>query len=82
MISKIYKLYRTHRAELQQILFELIENAPFNPDVFGTATQEEKEKYNKELNEYLESRRLEIISKLKELGFGVEEHDECSINRS
>lgn len=81
MVSKNYKLYRAHRAELQQILFELIENAPFNPDVFDTATQEEKEKYNKELNEYLESRKPEIISKLKELGFGVEEHDKCSTNR-
>lgn len=81
MYSENYKLYRKHKAEIQNIIFEVIENAPFNPDVFGTATQEEKEKYNRELNEYLESRNPEIINKLKELGFGVEEHDKCGINR-
>lgn len=82
MHSENYKLYRKHKTEIQNMLFEVIDGAPFNPDVFGTATQEEKEKYNKELNEYLESRKPEIISKLKELGLGVEEHVKCSINRS
>jgi hypothetical protein len=70
MISENYKLYRAHKTELQNMIFEVIENAPLNPDIFGTATQEEKEKYNRKLNEYLESRKLEIISKLKALGFG------------
>lgn len=72
MYSENYKLYRMHKTELQNMIFEVIENAPFNPDIFGTATQEEKEQYNRELNEYLESRRPEIVSRLKELGFGVE----------
>lgn len=74
MISENYKLYRKHKTELQNMIFEVIKNAPFNPDVFGTATQEKKEQYNRELSEYLESRKPEIISNLKKLGFGVEEH--------
>lgn len=72
MYSKKYKLYRMHKTEIQNMIFEVIKNAPFNPDVFGTATKEEKEQYNIELNEYLESKRPEIVCRLKELGFGVE----------
>lgn len=72
MYSENYKLYRMHKTEIQNMIFEVIENAPFNPDIFGTATQEEKEQYDRKLNAYLESRKPEIISRLKELGFGVE----------
>ena len=75
MYSENYKLYRMHKTEIQNMIFEVIENAPCNPDIFGTATQEEKEQYNRELNEYLESRRPEIISKLRALGFGGEQHE-------
>jgi hypothetical protein len=74
MYSENYKLYRMHKTEMQNMIFEVINGAPFNPDVFGTATQEEKEQYNRELNEYLESRKPEIISKLRALGFGVGEY--------
>lgn len=73
MSNENYKLYRKHKSELQKMIFEIIENAPFNPDVFGTATQEEKEQYDRELHEYLESRKLEVENRLKEMGFGVHE---------
>lgn len=69
MHSKNYKLYRIHQQEILEMICQVIENAPLNPDVFGTATAEEKEKYNKELNEYLDNQKPKIIEKFIEMGF-------------
>ena len=69
MDNKNYKLFRIHQQEIIDIISRVIDNAPFNPDVFGTATEEEKEKYNKELNEYLNNKKPELIEKFIEMGF-------------
>ena len=71
MDSKNCKLYRMNKTELFEMIYDLYRNAPpLSP--FGFATKEEEEEYSKKMNEYLESRRPEIVSKLKELGFGKE----------
>lgn len=69
MDNKNYKLYRIHQQEIIEMICQVIDNAPFNPDVFGTATAEEKEKYNKDLNEYLDSQKPKFIEKFIEMGF-------------
>ena len=67
-----YKLYRKHKTELFEIVYDLYRNAP-PLSIFGFATQEEEDEYNKKMNEYLESRKPEIMNRLKEMGF--EPHD-------
>ena len=67
--SENYKLYRKHKIELFEMVDDLCRNAPFLP-IF--ATEEEKEEHKKKMDEYIESRRPEIVSKLKALGFGKE----------
>lgn len=65
-----YKLYRKNKTELFEMVHELVVNSPTRP-LCGFDTQEEKEEYNKKMNEYLESRRPEITNRLKEMGFGL-----------
>lgn len=69
MDNKNYKLFRIHQQEIIEMISRVIDNAPFNPDVFGTATEEEKEKYNKEVNEYLNNKKPELVEKFIEMGF-------------
>lgn len=68
-----YKLFRIHQHEIFEMICKVIDDAPPNPDVFGTATVEEKEKYNKELNEYLDNKKPELIEKFIEMGFDFNE---------
>lgn len=68
-----YKLFRIHQHEIFDMICNVINDAPHNPDVFGTATAEEKEKYNKELNEYLDNKKPELIEKFIEMGFDFNE---------
>ena len=67
--SENYKLYRKHNTELFEMVYDLWRNAPSLP-IF--ATEEEKDEHEKRMNEYLESRKPEIMNRLKELGFGKE----------
>ena len=69
MDNKNYKLFRMHQQEIIEMISQVIDNAPFNPDIFGTATEEEKEKYNKDLNEYLDNQKPKCIKKFIEMGF-------------
>lgn len=69
MHSENYKLYRKHKTELFEMVYDACRNAPSLP-LF--ATEEEKEEHKKKMDEYLESIRPEIVSKLKALGFGKE----------
>lgn len=69
MDNKNYKLFRIHQQEIIEMISQVIDNAPFNPDVFGTATEEEKEKYNKDLNEYLDNQKQKVIEKFIKMGF-------------
>ena len=73
MDSKNYKLFKRRQYEIFNMFYKLIDDAPFNPDIFGTATEEEKEKYNKVLNEYLDKQKPEFRKKLKEMGFELNE---------
>ena len=68
-----YKLYRKHRQELFEMFHEVIINSPTRP-FWGFDTQEEEDEYNKKMNEYLVSRKQEIMNRLNEMGFGP--HDE------
>lgn len=68
-----YKLFRIYQHEIFEMICKVIDDAPPNPDVFGTATVEEKEKYNKELNEYLDNKKPELIEKFIEMGFDFNE---------
>lgn len=67
--SENYKLYRKHKTELFEMVYDLCRNAPPIP-IF--ATEEEKDEHKKKMDEYLESIRPEMQSRLKELGFGKE----------
>lgn len=70
--EEAYKLYRAHKVELFEIIEDLIDRAP-DPDilkvVFGCETEEDKAKYQKELQEYLDSEYPKLRENLKELGF-------------
>ena len=67
MDSETYKLYRKHKTELFDIIYDACRNAPSLP-LF--ATEEEKQEHKKKMDEYLESIRPEILESLKALGFG------------
>ena len=69
MQSENYKLYRKHKQELFEIVYEACRNAPPLP-IF--ATEEEKEEHKKKMDEYLKSIKTEVLEKLKTLGFGKE----------
>lgn len=69
MYSENYKLYRKHKQEIFEIYYDTCRNAPPLP-IF--ATEEQKAEHKKQMDEYLESRRPEIVSRLRELGFGMD----------
>ena len=69
MHSENYKLYRKHKTELFEIVYEAFLNAP-PLSIF--ATEEEKEEHKKKMDEYLKSIKPEVLEKLKTLGFGKE----------
>ena len=69
MHSENYKLYRKHKTELFEMVYEAFLNAPPLP-IF--ATEEEKEEHKKKMDEYLKSIKPEVLEKLKTLGFGKE----------
>lgn len=69
MQSENYKLYRKHRQELFEMVYEACRNAPTLP-IF--ATEEEKAEHKKKMDGYLESIKPEILERLKALGFGKE----------
>lgn len=71
-MDKNYKLYRIHQHKIFDMICQVLENAPLNPDVLGMATEEEKEKYNKELNEYLNNKKPELIEEFIKMGFEVD----------
>ena len=69
MQSENYKLYRKHRQQLFEMVYEICSNAPTLP-IF--ATEEEKAEHKKKMDKYLESIKPEIPERLKALGFGKE----------
>jgi hypothetical protein len=72
MNSKNYKLYRKHRVELFDMIYDTIERAPAPDDLafyFGTETKEQREKFDKKMEEYMKTEEPEIRQRLKEMGF-------------
>lgn len=69
MQSENYKLYRKHKTELFEMVYEAFLNAP-PLSIF--ATEEEKEEHKKKMDKYIESIRPEMLERLKALGFGKE----------
>ena len=73
MSNENYKLYKKHRVELFDMIYDTIERAP-KPDslsfYFGTETKEEREEFDKKMQEYLKTEEPKIKEQLKEMGFG------------
>lgn len=72
MSNKNYKLYREHRVELFDMIYDTIKRAPEPDDLaffFGTETKEQREEFDKKMEEYLKTEEPKIKEKLKEMGF-------------
>ena len=73
MSNENYKLYRNHKVEIFDMIYDTIKRAP-KPDslsfYFGTETKEEKEEFDKKMQEYLKTEEPKIRERLKEMGFG------------
>ena len=65
-MSENYKLYRKHPTEIFNMIYDLWSNAPHISLLFEL-TEKEKE----ENEQYYESKKPELIKRLKEMGFGV-----------
>lgn len=73
MSNENYKLYRKHRVELFDMIYDTIERAPVPDDLafyFGTETKEQREEFDKKMEEYLKIEEPKIRERLKEMGFG------------
>lgn len=74
MKNENYKLYRKHRTEMFDMFYDAFEKAPIPPTIgffFGMGTNEEKEEFNKQMDEYLEIEKPKIIERFKEMGFEI-----------
>ena len=72
MCDKNYKLYREYRVELFNIIYDTIQRAPVPDDLaffFGTETKEQKEEFDKKMEEYKKIEEPKIRERLKEMGF-------------
>ena len=72
MSNKNYKWYREHRAELFDMIYDIIERAPSPDDLaffFGTETKEQREEFDEKMKEYLKIEEPKIRERLKEIGF-------------
>lgn len=73
MSSKNYELYRKHQIEIFDMIYNTIKKAPALPSLdffFGTESKEEREEFNKKMDEYLKIEEPKIKERLKEMGFG------------
>ena len=74
MKDKNYELYKRHKVDIFNILYDVFERSPEPPVPFffsNLMTEEEKIQYEKELNSYLEIEKPKVASKLKEMGFEI-----------
>ena len=72
MNSENYKLYRKHRVEIFDMVYDIIERAPVPDDLaffFGTETKAQREEFDKKMQEYLKSEEPKIKERFKEMGF-------------
>lgn len=72
MSSENYKLYIEHRVELFDMIYDIIERAPVPDDLafyFGTETKEQREEFDKKMEEYLKNEEPKIRKRLEKMGF-------------
>ena len=72
MGNENYKLYKKHKVELFDMIYDTIQRAPVPDDLaffFGTETKEQREEFDKRIQEYLKIEEPKIREKLKEIGF-------------
>lgn len=56
------------------MFYDAFEKAPIPPTIgffFGMGTNEEKEEFNKQMDEYLKIEKPKIIERYKEMGFEI-----------
>lgn len=73
MSSENYKLYKKHQVEIFDMIYDTIERAPVPDDLafyFGTETKEQREEFDKKIQEYLKIEEPKIKERFKEMGFG------------
>ena len=72
--DKNYELYKKHKVDIFNMLYDLFERSPEPPVPFffsNLMTEEEKIQHEKELDAYLEVEKPKVTSKLKEMGFEI-----------
>ena len=72
MSNENYKLYKKYQVEIFDMIYDVFERAPVPPSLdffFGTETKEEREDFNKKMDEYLKIEEPKIIKRLNEIGF-------------
>lgn len=75
MSSENYKLYRKHKVEIFDMIYDTFERAPVPPSLdffFGTETKGEREEFNKKMDEYLKIEEPKIKERFKKMGFESE----------
>lgn len=70
MSSENYKLYKKHQVKIFDMVYDTIKRAPV-PNIFGFETKEEKEEYDKKMEEFLKLEEPKIKEQFKELGFEI-----------
>jgi hypothetical protein len=70
MSNKNYELYRKNKVDIFNMIYDTLERSPTPPTLFPEwATKEEKEQYEKELEEFAKQEKSKIYEKLKDMGF-------------
>lgn len=70
MSNKNYELYRKNKVDIFNMIYDVFERAPIPPSLFPELeTKEEKELYEKELEEFAKQEKPKIYEKLKDMGF-------------
>lgn len=72
MSNENYKWYRKHQVEIFDMVYDTIKRAPVPNDLafyFGTETKEQREEFDKKMEEYMKIEEPKIRQKLKEMGF-------------
>lgn len=72
MSSENYKLYKKHRVELFDMIYNITQRAPVPDDLaffFGAETKEQREEFDKKMEEYLKNEEPKIRERLEEMGF-------------
>lgn len=78
MSNEIYELYQKHKVELFDMIYDVCDRMPLPEGlslfsfVLGQETEEERERYNKQIEEYVKTEEPKIRERLKEMGFEID----------